>query len=70
LNREGYVSPTTRRIASRLLIDACDEIKAAVKGASIAGMDNTDRVRQVAQSTIAELFVLMSRRRRAISASL
>jgi hypothetical protein len=45
-----------------LLIDACDEIKAAVKGASIAGMDNTDRVRQVAQSTIDELFVLMSRR--------
>jgi hypothetical protein len=45
-----------------LLIDACDEIKAVVKGASIAGMDNTDRVRQVAQSTIDELFVLMSRR--------
>jgi hypothetical protein len=36
-----------------------DEIKAVVKGVNIAGMDNTDRVRSVAQSTVDELFSLM-----------
>ena len=30
-----------------------------VKGVNIAGMDNTERVRQVAQSTVDELFSLM-----------
>jgi hypothetical protein len=30
-----------------------------VKGVNIAGMDNTDRVRHVAQQTIDELFSLM-----------
>ena len=43
----------------RFLTDFRDEIKAVVKGVNIAGMDNTDRVRQVAQLTIDELFSLM-----------
>jgi putative N-acetylmannosamine-6-phosphate epimerase len=43
----------------RFLTDFRDEIKAVVKGVNIAGMDNTDRVRQVAQSTVDELFSLM-----------
>ena len=43
----------------RFLSDFRDEIKAVVKGINIAGMDNTDRVRQVAQSTVDELFSLM-----------
>lgn len=43
----------------RFLTDFRDEIKAVVKGVNISGMDNTDRVRQVAQSTIDELFSLM-----------
>ncbi len=30
-----------------------------VKGVNIAGMENTDRVRQVAQQTVDELFSLM-----------
>ena len=41
------------------LSDFRDEIKAVVKGVNIAGMDNTDRVRQVAQLTVDELFSLM-----------
>jgi putative N-acetylmannosamine-6-phosphate epimerase len=43
----------------RFLTDFRDEIKAVVKGVNIAGMDNTDRVRQVAQRTVDELFSLM-----------
>ena len=43
----------------RFLTDFRDEIRAVVKGVNIAGMDNTDRVRQVAQQTIDELFSLM-----------
>ena len=43
----------------RLLTDFRDEIKAVVKGINIAGMDNTDRVRLVAQQTVDELFSLM-----------
>ena len=43
----------------RFLTNFRDEIKAVVKGINIAGMDNTDRVRQVAQSTVDELFSLM-----------
>ena len=42
----------------RFLTDFRDEIKAVVKGVNISGMDNTDRVRQVAQSTVDELFSL------------
>ena len=43
----------------RFLTDFRDEIKAVVKGINIAGMDNTDRVRLVAQQTVDELFSLM-----------
>src|SRR6185369_5483936 len=43
----------------RFLTDFRDEIKAVVRGVNISGMDNTDRVRQVAQSTVDELFSLM-----------
>jgi hypothetical protein len=43
----------------RFLTDFRDEIKAVVKGVNIAGMDNTDRVRLVAQRTVDELFSLM-----------
>jgi hypothetical protein len=43
----------------RFLSDFRDEIKAVVNGVNIAGMDNTDRVRQVAQRTVDELFSLM-----------
>jgi len=43
----------------RFLTDFRDEIRAVVKGVNIAGMDNTDRVRQVAQRTVDELFALM-----------
>ena len=43
----------------RFLTDFRDEIKAVVKGVNIAGLENTDRVRQVAQSTVDELFSLM-----------
>ena len=39
----------------RFLTDFRDEIKAVVKGVNITGMDNTDRVRQVAQSMVDEL---------------
>jgi len=43
----------------RFLTDFRDEIKAVVNGVNIAGMDNTERVRQVAQRTVDELFSLM-----------
>ncbi len=43
----------------RFLSDFRDEIRAVVKGVNIAGQDDTDRVRQVAQATIDELFSLM-----------
>ena len=43
----------------RFLSDFRDEIKAVVRGVNISGMDNTDRVRQIAQSTVDELFSLM-----------
>src|SRR5436305_14850267 len=43
----------------RFLTDFRDEIKAVVKAVNITGMDNTDRVRQVAQSTVDELLSLM-----------
>jgi hypothetical protein len=42
----------------RFLTDFRDEIKAVVNGVNIAG-ENTDRVRQVAQWTVDELFSLM-----------
>ena len=43
----------------RFLTDFRDEIKAVVTGINIAGMDDTDHVRQTAQKTIDELFSLM-----------
>ena len=43
----------------RFLTDFRDEIRAVVKGVGIAGMENTDHVRQVAQRTVDELFALM-----------
>ena len=43
----------------RFLTDFRDEIKAVVNGVNIAGMENTERVRQSAQQTIDELFSLM-----------
>jgi len=43
----------------RFLTDFRDEIKAVVKGINIAGMNDTDRVRWVAQQTVDELFSLM-----------
>ena len=46
----------------RFLTDFRDEIKAVVKGVNIAGMDHTDRVRQMAQQSVDELFSLMKPR--------
>jgi hypothetical protein len=43
----------------RFLTDFRDEIRAVVAGINIAGMENTDRVRQTAQNSIDELFSLM-----------
>ena len=43
----------------RFLTDFRDEIRAVVKGVNIAGMENTERVRQVAQAKVDELFSLM-----------
>jgi hypothetical protein len=43
----------------RFLTDFRDEIKAVVRGVNIAGVDNSDRVRLVAQQTVDELFSLM-----------
>ena len=43
----------------RFLSDFRDEIRAVVKGINIAGLENSDRVRYVAQETVDELFSLM-----------
>lgn len=43
----------------RFLTDYRDEIKAVVRGINIAGMENTDRVRQTALQTVDEMFSLM-----------
>jgi hypothetical protein len=43
----------------RFLTEFRDEIKAVVKGVNIAGLDNSDRVRSIAQQTVDELFSLM-----------
>ena len=43
----------------RFLTEFREEIRAAVKGINIAGMDHTDRVRLIAQQTVDELFSLM-----------
>ncbi|MBI5319087.1 hypothetical protein [Bradyrhizobium sp.] len=43
----------------RFLSDFRDEVKAVVKGVNISGMENTERVRQVASRCIDELFSLM-----------
>jgi hypothetical protein len=42
----------------RFLTDFRDEIRAVVKGINIAGLENSDRVRYVAQQTVDELFSL------------
>jgi hypothetical protein len=46
----------------RFLTDFRDEIRAVLRGVNIAGMENTDRVRFVAQQAADELFSLMSHR--------
>lgn len=43
----------------RFLTDFRDEIKAVVNGINISGMENTERVRQIASASIDELFSLM-----------
>ena len=43
----------------RFLTDFRDEIKAVVSGIRISGMEDDRRVRQIAQSTVDELFSLM-----------
>jgi hypothetical protein len=43
----------------RFLTDFRDEIKAVVKGVNIAGVEQSDRVRMIAQQTVDELFSLM-----------
>jgi hypothetical protein len=43
----------------RFLNDFRDEIKAVVRQINIAGIDDTNRVRQTAQRTVDELFSLM-----------
>ena len=43
----------------RFLTDFRDEIRAVVQGVNIAGMDNSDHVRLVAQQSVDELFSLM-----------
>jgi hypothetical protein len=43
----------------RFLTDFRDEIKAVVRQVNIAGIDDTNRVRQTAQRTVDELFSLM-----------
>lgn len=42
-------------------LDFRDEIKAVVNGVNIFGMENTERVRQVALRSVDELFALMKR---------
>ncbi len=48
-----------QRDPQRFLTDFRDEIRAVVKGINIVGMENSDRVRYVAQQTVDELFSLM-----------
>ncbi len=43
----------------RFLTDFRDEILAVVRGVSIAGQLDTDRVRETAEQTIDEMFTLM-----------
>jgi hypothetical protein len=43
----------------RFLTEFRDELRAVVKGVRIAGIDDSDRVRQIAVQTIDELFSLM-----------
>jgi hypothetical protein len=43
----------------RFLTDFRDEIRAVANGVNIAGMSDTQRVRQAATATIDELFALM-----------
>ena len=43
----------------RFLTEFRDEIRAVVKGINIAGPENTEHVRVVAQQTVDELFSLM-----------
>lgn len=43
----------------RFLTDFRDEIRAVVKGINIAGLENSDRVRYIAQQTVDELLSLM-----------
>ena len=43
----------------RFLTDFRDEIKAVVRQVNIAGTDDTDRIRNVAQKTVDELLSLM-----------
>jgi hypothetical protein len=43
----------------RFLTDFRDEIRAVVNGVNIAGMENSGRVRHIAQQSIDELFSLM-----------
>jgi hypothetical protein len=43
----------------RFLTDFRDEIRAVVKGVNIAGVEQSDRVRMIAQQTVDELFSLM-----------
>jgi hypothetical protein len=43
----------------RFLTDFRDEIKAVVGQVNIQGMDDTNRVRQIAQKTVDEMFSLM-----------
>jgi hypothetical protein len=43
----------------RFLTDFRDEIKAVVRQVNIAGTDDTDRIRNVAQKTVDEMLSLM-----------
>ncbi len=43
----------------RFLTDFRDEIKAVVRQVNIAGTDDTDRIRSVAQETVDEMLSLM-----------
>ncbi|NVN87439.1 MAG: hypothetical protein HXX15_15280 [Rhodopseudomonas sp.] len=43
----------------RFLSEFRDEIRAVVGGVNIAGMDDTNRIRQTAMLTVDELFALM-----------
>ncbi len=43
----------------RFLTDFRDEIRAVVKGINMGGLEDSDRVRYIAQQTVDELFPLM-----------